>query len=275
MIKFLVDSAADCRKEDGLYDILVPMTVTIDGTDYRPGVDLDAQTFYELLEKGKEFPKTSQPSPQMFLEHFEAAKKAGDELICFCISSVLSGTYQSAMMAKEMADYDKIYVIDTLAATHMLGIMVRHAAVLRERGSTAGEIVDAVEALKGRIHVLAGLDTLEYLRKGGRIGGAAAFVGSMAQLKPILTVLNGSVEVCGKAIGKGRAIQRITEMVKKFDFDPQFPVLSIYSCGEDNCEVLESKLKEAGVAACERCQIGSTIGAHTGPGVYGVIFVTK
>jgi len=275
MIKFLVDSSADCRKEEGLYDILVPMTVTIDGTDYRPGVDLDAQTFYELLEKGREFPKTSQPSPQMFLEHFEAAKETGDELICFCISSALSGTYQSAVMAKEMAGYDKIHVIDTLAATHMIGIMVRYAYTLRQQGSTAEQIMEAVEKLKGKIRVLAGLDTLEYLRKGGRIGGAAAFVGSMAQLKPIVTVLNGSVEVCGKAIGKGRAIRQIADMVKASELDLRFPVLSVYSRGEENCEILESKLKEAEIPVLQRCQIGSTIGAHTGPGVYGVIFVTK
>ena len=275
MIKFLVDSAADCRTEDGLYDILVPMTVTIDDTDYRPGVDLDAQTFYELLEKGKEFPKTSQPSPQMFLEHFEKAKETGDELICFCISSALSGTYQSAVMAKDMAEYDKIHVIDTLSATHMIGIMVRRAAELRQQGSTAEQIVEEVEALKGKIHVLAGLDTLEYLHRGGRIGGAAAFVGSMAQIKPIVTIPNGSVEVCGKAIGKGRAIQRIADMVKEAELDPGFPVLSVYSCGEENCETLEIKLKEAGISVQERRQIGSTIGAHTGPGVCGVIFVTK
>ena len=275
MIKFLVDSSADCKREEGIYDILVPMTVTIDGTDYHPGVDLDTNNFYDLLIKTKDFPKTSQPSPQMFLEHFEAVKKAGDELICFCIASALSGTYQSAVMAKEMADYDKIHVIDTLSATHMIGIMVHQAAKLRQQGCAAERIVEEVEKLKSKIHVLAGLDTLEYLRRGGRIGGAAAFVGSMAQIKPILTVSNGRVEVCGKAIGKGRAIHQIADMVQAAQIDPAFPIISIYSLGEENCAILEERLSEVGIAVSKRLQIGSTIGAHTGPGVYGVIFVTK
>lgn len=276
MIRFVVDSAADCRKEDGLYDHLIPMTVTIGGKDYQPGVDLDNGTFYELLAGSKEFPKTSQPSPQDFLECFEQAKKAGDEVICFCISSALSGTYQSAVMAKEMAEYEKIYVIDTLGATHMIGIMVEYAAKLRAEGSTAQQIVEAVEAHKKRICVYAGLDTLEYLRKGGRLSGASAMVGSLAQVKPVLEVHEtGTVEVKGKAIGKARAMQQIADWMQEANIDPEFPVVSLYSLGEENCELLEKRLQDCGIRIAERRQIGSTIGAHTGPGVYGLIFVTK
>lgn len=276
MIRFVVDSAADCRKEDGFYDHLVPMTVTIGGNDHQPGVDLDNGTFYELLAKSKEFPKTSQPSPQDFLAYFEQAKSAGDDVICFCISSALSGTYQSAVMAKELTEYEKIHVIDTIGATHMIGIMVEYAAKLRGQGSTALQIVDAVEQIKAKICVYAGLDTLEYLHKGGRLSGASAMVGGLAQIKPILAVAGtGTVEVQGKAIGKARAMQQITDLVQAADIDSRFPILSIYSVGEENCELLEKRLQDSGIQVAQRRRIGSTIGAHTGPGVYGVIFVTK
>lgn len=275
MIRFLVDSASDCKKEDGLYDYLISMTVRIHEKDYLAGVDLSNELFYDLLESTKDFPQTSQPSPQNFLEHYEKVKEANDELICFCISSNLSGTYQSAVMAKELAEYDKIYVIDTLGATHMIGILVEYAAKLRGEGCTALQIVEKVEALIPRIKLLAGVDTLEYLRRGGRIGGAAAFVGSMAQIKPILTVANGVVEVQGKAIGKSRAMQQIVDKVCELEVDPAFGVWSLYSGDGENCAQLEKRLADAGIAVSKRGQIGPTIGAHTGPGVYGVIFITK
>ena len=252
------------------------MTVSIEGKDYHDGVDLTKERFYELLTTQKEFPKTSQPSPQEFLTYFEKVKEAGDELICFTISSALSGTCQSALLAKDMADYDKIHVIDTLGVTHMIGIMVEYAAKLRSQGFTALQIVEAVEKLKPRIKVFAGVDTLEYLRKGGRLSGAAAAVGSLAQIKPIVTITEeGKVDTKGKCIGKARAMQQIVEWVTAAEPDPAFPVLCLYSLGEENCELLEQRLKENAMEVSQRRQIGSTIGAHVGPGAYGVIFVTK
>ncbi|MBP3634483.1 MAG: DegV family protein [Oscillospiraceae bacterium] len=274
MIRFMVDSASDCIA--GSYDLFVPIAINLDGKEYLDGVDLDSDKFYELLLSSKDFPKTSQPAPQVFLEYFQQIKKAGDELIYFAVSSALSGTYQCAVMAKEMAEYDKIYVVDTLGATHMIGILVEHAAKLREKGFSAQQIVEEIELLKGRVHVLAGLDTLEYLRRGGRLSNGSAAVGSLAQIKPVLTVTReGTVEAQGKYIGKNRAMQQISERLQTAELDPAFPVVPVFSCCEENCELLENRLKDAGVTLASRRQIGSTIGAHTGPGVYGVIFVTK
>lgn len=276
MIRFMVDSASDCGKGQGLCDHIISMAIRIDDREYLDGVNLDREKFYKLLLNTKDFPKTSQPSPQNFLEDFEAVKRAGDELIYFCVSSALSGTYQSAMMAKEIVEYDKIHVIDTRCATHMIGILVRHAAQLRDKGFAAAQIVEAVDKLKCRVKVLAGLDTLEYLRRGGRLSNASAVVGSLAQIKPILTVTeDGRVEAQGKSIGKARAMQQIVEKVSGVQLEPDFPVICVYSHGEENCEQLEKRLEEAGICVSGRAQIGSTIGAHTGPGVYGVIFVTK
>ena len=137
MIKILVDSASDCRKEDGIYDLFVPITVNIDGVEYADGIDLDADKFYELQKNAKEFPRTSQPSPQQFVEIFEKIKADGDELIYLCLSSQLSGTYQGALIAKDMVDYDGIYVVDTLGATHLIGILARYARDLINQSVSA------------------------------------------------------------------------------------------------------------------------------------------
>ena len=276
MIKFLVDSASDCNKDSPTIDYFMPVTINIDSKEYKSGIELDSDRFYELQATAKEFPKTSQPSPQDFVDVFEEVKEAGDELICFLISSALSGTCQGANIAKEMVDYDGIYIIDTLSATHLIGILAEYARELRENGLSADEIVEKCETLKSKIKVLAGVDTLEYLYKGGRMSRATAAVGSLANIKPILTVTpEGRVEAVGKAIGKGRAIQFIIDKIPLNELDENFPMYSIYSSGTENVTALEEKLEAEGISVKERLQIWPAIGAHTGPGVYGIIFVTK
>lgn len=276
MIKVMVDSSADCRSTDGIFDYLVPITVTLDGVSYRDGIDLDGDTFYELLTKTADFPKTSQPSPADFLEVFEQVKAAEDELIYFALSSGVSGTYQSACIAKSMVDYDGIHVIDTKAATHMIRMMLSYAEGLIADGLSAAEVVFKCEELKGRIKILVGVETLEYLRRGGRLSNASAFVGTLANIKPVITVTEeGKVEAIGKALGVTRAMQFICDKVKKDAVDERFPVYSLYTCGIENTEKLEAKLSALDMPVTDRLQIGSTIGTHVGPGLYGICYVTK
>lgn len=274
MIKIMVDSASDANVNE--FDYFVPITVQINGKEYKDGVELDRDSFYDLLLNSKEFPRTSQPSPDSFAEIFEQIKSSGDELIYFSLSSGLSGTYQSATIAKNMVGYDKIYIIDTKCLTHMIGILGNHAKALIEKGFKATEIVEICEELKDKIKVFAGVDTLEYLQKGGRIGKASALLGTIANIKPLVTTSpEGGVDAAGKALGFQRAVQALVEKVKSFNVDTSFPVYLIYSVGEDNCLKLEEKLTSEGFKITERRQVGSTIGAHVGPGVYGVIFVSK
>ncbi|MBR7132378.1 MAG: DegV family protein [Clostridia bacterium] len=276
MIKILVDSASDCRKQYGKYDLFMPISINIDGTEYRDGVDIDANGFYKLLMSCVDFPKTSQPSPQAFLEIFEQIKADGDELIYFALSSKLSGTYQGACIAKDMTDYDGIHIIDTRTATHMIGLLADHAHRLINAGLSAKEIVKQCEKLKSRVKVLAGLDTLEYLYRGGRLSKTSATVGKIADIKPIITVSeNGTVEVVGKMLGKARAMNSIVQKLNSIKLDKDFPLYSLYTFGEENCEGLEQKLKDEGYEISRRLQVGSTIGAHIGPGVYAVLFVTE
>lgn len=275
MIKIMVDSASDCRNNE-IYDMFMPMAINIDGKEYLDGKTMDNETFYSLLTTTKEFPQTSQPSPGDFAEYFEQVKETGDELIYFAISSGLSGTYQSANIAKDMVEYDGIHIIDTRTASHMIGLMAKYAKKLISEGKSAEQIVEICEALKGRIKIFAGLDTLEYLKRGGRIGKASALVGTLANIKPIIAVSEeGVVDPAGKALGVPRAIQMIVDKVKEYEIDETFPICSLYTYGEENVEKLEKKLAAEGYETAERLQIGSTIGTHVGPGVYGVFFVSK
>ena len=275
MIKIMVDSASDCR-DSSIFDYFIPITIELDGRSYQDGIDIDSNTFYNLLTTTAQFPKTSQPSPDAFRKIFAEAKNNGDEILYFSLSSALSGTFQSASIAKAMAEYDGIYIIDTKAVTHMIGYFARYARTLIAQGLSAAQIAAECESLKGKIKVFAGLDTLEYLYKGGRLSRAAATVGEVAGIKPILTITEeGTVNAGSKAIGMNRAMQTILAKVSCFEIDGRFPMYSLYTHGTENVEKLETKLTAAGYATRQRLQIGSTIGAHTGPGVYGVLFVAK
>ena len=276
MIKIMVDSGSDSRMDSGLCDFHIPLTVSIGGKDYLDGQNLTADRFYELLTATEEFPKTSQPSPEMFLESFEKAKEAADEVLCFTISSALSGTYQSASIAKEMVDYDGIYVIDTRMVSHLIGILTSHAKKRILDGATAAQIAEECEELKTRVKVLAGVDTLEYLYKGGRLSRAGAAVGQVAGIKPVVMFTpEGAVTVAGKAIGVNRAMQFILNKLKQAEIDPAFPVYSLYTWGTAHTEKLEKSLQELGITVADRRQVGPTIGAHVGPNVYGVVYVEK
>lgn len=278
MIRILVDSASDYQLEElNQKNIdLISLKVTIGETTYLDGVNLDRNDFYRILEETGEFPKTSQPSPQEFLDIFEDVKKKGDEIVCILLSSELSGTYQSAVLAKDMADYDNIYLVDSLAASYTIKVMADYACRLRSEGFGAAQIAQKVETLKSRVKVLAALDTLEYLSRGGRISKTAAAIGDMANIKPIITLTtDGKVGILGKCLGKNKAICAIKKQLQELAVDNSFPVYSIYSFGTDNCANFEAKLALEGYHADARMQIGPTIGSHIGPEAFGIIFVTK
>lgn len=275
MIKIMLDSSSDSQNNHP-FDYYVPLTVEIAGKCYKDGIDLRPQRFYKLLTSSEEFPKTSQPSPDQFVACFEQVKQDGDELIYLALSSGLSGTFQSANIAKEMVEYDGIYIVDTHTATHMIGTLARYADQLRIDGFSATEIVEKLIAVRDKQVILAGLQTLEYLYKGGRLSRTSAAVGTIANIKPIITVsAEGKVETFAKSIGVKRAIQTILKHVQSFEIDEEFGFWLLYSEGEENCDALEAAITAAGINVSGRMQVGPTIGAHTGPGVYGITFISK
>ena len=277
MIKFLLDTSSDFTVEEvkakGMD--LVPLHITLGEADYKDAYDLTKDAFYELLTTNEEFPKTSQPTPQDFVDAFEDAKEKGDELICILLSSRLSGTFQSATLAKSIVEYDNIHLVDSLGATHMIRIVVEYAQDLAAEGKGAKEIVEALEEMKSKIKVLAVVDTLEYLCKGGRVSKTTAAIGEAAKVKPMITVANGEVAVIGKSLGKNKAIGNLLKALGECEVDERFPIYSVSTLGTENCEVFEKRLTDAGYSFRERLQIGATIGTHVGPGVFGMIFVTK
>lgn len=278
MIKILVDSSSDYELKEIQEKnfAFIPIQITLEGTDYIDGISLHKNEFYEILKKSGGFPQTSQPSPQAFLDIFQTAKENKDTLLCILLSSRLSGTYQSAQLAKTMVDYENIHIIDSLAASCQIKILADYAYTLAKEDLPAAEIVAKVENLKSRVTLFAGLDTLEYLCKGGRLSKSAAAIGEFANVKPVITVTKeGTVGILGKCLGKHKAIAQIFKHVQEVETDTSFPFYTIYTYGTDNCSLLEKKLQENGYPVSERLQVGATIGAHIGPEAFGVVFVSK
>lgn len=278
MIRIMIDSGSEyLPKEAQAKGIeVLPIVTNVGGNDYRDGFDLGRDEFFELLEETGQFPTTSQITPHVFAAKFKEALDAGDEVIAIILSSALSGTYQNACMAQAMVGNEGIYVIDSLTATYPISIMADYAAKLRDEGMPAAQIVEAIEELKGSAKVIAMVDTLEYLQRGGRIPKAAAKIGEAAKLKPVISVTEkGDLAMISACLGRKRAFDTIMKQLESIEIDDRFPVYAIYSYGTKNCERLEVRLQEAGISVTERRQIGYVIGSHIGPNACGVVYVEK
>lgn len=278
MIRILIDSGSEyLPKEAQAKGIeVLPIVTNVGGNDYRDGFDLGRDEFFELLEETGQFPTTSQITPHVFAAKFKEAFDAGDEVIAIILSSALSGTYQNACMAQAMVGNEGVYVIDSLTATYPISILADYAATLRDEGMPAAQIVEAIEELKGTAKVIAMVDTLEYLQRGGRIPKAAAKIGEAAKLKPVISVTEkGDLAMISACLGRKRAFDTIMKQLESIEIDDRFPVYAIYSYGTKNCERLEVRLQEAGISVTERRQIGYVIGSHIGPNACGVVYVEK
>lgn len=278
MIRIMIDSGSEyLPKEAQAKGIeVLPIVTNVGGNDYRDGFDLGRDEFFELLEETGQFPTTSQITPHVFATKFKEALDAGDEVIAIILSSALSGTYQNACLAQAMVGNEGIYLIDSLTATYPISIMADYAAKLRDEGMPAAQIVEAIEELKGSAKVIAMVDTLEYLQRGGRIPKAAAKIGEAAKLKPVISVTEkGDLAMISACLGRKRAFDTIMKQLESIEIDDRFPVYAIYSYGTKNCERLEVRLQEAGISVTERRQIGYVIGSHIGPNACGVVYVEK
>ncbi len=277
-VKILIDSASDINesqaKEMGV--ILMPIEVTFGETTYLDGVDLSTEEFYNKLTGG-EYPKTSQINSYRYEEIFKQLTDEGHEVVAICLSSGISGTYNNAKMASSEFD-GKVYAIDSLSASSGMRVLCEVALKLLEQGKSAKEISEILEKKKHSIRVVAMIDTLTYLKKGGRCSGAAAAIGNMLSLKPMVTMIN-TVNVIGKCVGAKKAFAFLDKYIKDsrgIDFD--LPHCVIWS-GNNTTNldkfmdtyptIWEDKSSEP------RYCLGSTIGSHIGPGAVGVVFFEK
>ncbi|MCH4192598.1 MAG: DegV family protein [Butyrivibrio sp.] len=276
MIRIITDSAADIELQEAqtLQITILPMQIQFGEQSFLDRYEITADAFYQKLIETDALPSTSQINPYTFEEEFEKVKAAGDSAIVILVGAELSGTYQNAHLVA--ADYDNIYVVDSRNVTVGEQCLVRLAVLLRDKGKNAAEIADILNEKKEKVTILALLDTLEYLKKGGRISAAAAAVGNLLVIKPVITVRDGKIAVVGKARGSKSGNNLLMEQIRNGGIDYSLPLILGYS-GLDH-SLLDKYIEDS------RCiwdghtdqlyisQMGSTIGTHAGPGAIAVGF---
>jgi DegV family protein with EDD domain len=275
MIKIVTDSTAylpaDYVHEHDIH--VVPLLVHFGEDVYKEGVELSTAEFYEKLRAADELPTTSQPSAGEFHEVFGPLIEAGHEILALTISAKLSGTWNSAKAAQAMLSDAPISVIDSLSTSVGLQLMIETAVSAISSGATRGEIVERIEKMKGQIQVLFVVDTLEYLAKGGRIGNARAFLGTMLKIKPILCLNDGAIEPLEQVRSKRKAVARMLELIEEgLDGNGAEARLGItHALVPDEAEAVKRKLEvQLGCPEPFVSGLGPVIGTHTGPGVVGV-----
>ena len=279
MVRIITDSAADLepREYESLGVTCIPLRVAFGNQEFQENVGLSKDRFYELLLGSDDFPKTSQASPAVLTELFEQARDAGDEAIYITLSSALSGTYQTALMIREDVEYEGNYVFDSRNATGGQRMIVEYACRLRDQGKNAAEIVAGLESIRDRIELYACVNTLEYLHKGGRISHAVYTLGSMAQIKPIISVdLEGRVALPGKAIGMRKGMDMLCKRLTARKPDEAHPLYVMYTNNRAVAETLAQRLESQGwgpIAAERIIPVGAAIGAHIGPEACGLVYV--
>ena len=278
-IRIITDSTSDISKEQAAKSgiTIVPLKVIFSDREYKEGVEITIEGFYEKLVQAEKLPTTSQPSPDDFLGYFNEAKEAGDSVIVMLISGKLSGTVQSAMIAKEMADYQDIHIIDSNTTITGLRILVEHAVKLREEGKAAAEIADTILKLTDKVVLLAMVDTLEYLHKGGRLSKSSAILGSLLKFKPIITVKDGVIGVVGKERGVNKGIAKMLETVDEYgEIDLDYPVNLGFTAEDSKCIILKDKLSEKyNLKDMRVFPVGCVVGTHAGPGACVLTYIKK
>lgn len=269
-MRIVTDSTADFTLEEAqkLNIDIVPLKVLFGEETYLDRYELTPEDFYDQLVNSEKLPTTSQPSPQEFLEYIDMAKKENDSLVIITLASDLSGTYQSAMIAKEMSEYDKVYVIDSETTTIAQRLLVEKAIKLRDEGKDVEEVFKTLELLKKRLMVLAFVDTLEYLYKGGRLSRTSKVAGSLLKLKPVIGIVDGKLGSFATARGAKKATEAIIKLIDESGgIDMNEDICLGYTGDETGMDKFnEIFIEEYGVDIKETHFIGPVIGTHAGPG---------
>jgi len=275
MIKIITDSASDFLQAEAtkLGVTVMPIKILFKEKEYLDGITIDNKTFYKKLIESDEFPKTTQISPYEYEQEFKKYKD--QEVIVITLSKKLSGCYQSATLASK--GYPNVRVIDSKNVTIGQQILVKYAVGLIAEGNSADEIVEKVESAKKDLCVIAVLNTLEYLKKGGRISATSAFVGTLLSIKPVVAVKHGKVEMIGKARGSKNGNNMLRKIVKdNGGIDETLPYKVAYAGLSDS--IMKKYLNDsqdlytAPISEVPVGMIGATIGTHIGPGAVAVAF---
>lgn len=276
-VKIIVDSTVNLAPELKERVAVVPLCVRFGDQEYQDGVTITAETFYEMLASSQELPTTSQPTPAAFEDVFREAVEAGHEVVCITIASKLSGTYQSATIAAEEFP-GKVYVVDSRTAAIGAGILAECAQQMADQGMRGRQILEELIELRKKVRLLLFVDTLEYLKKGGRLSSTVAVVGGLLNIKPLLTVdASGEIKVMGTARGIKKAYAALSQESAR-DGGPDYtkPYMLAYTGSSD--ENLVKYLEESThlwAPDSKRDIVGATIGVHVGPGAVAVAFFAK
>lgn len=269
-IKIVTDSTSDIPKNIAeKYDIeVLPLAIFFGEDEYRDWIDITPSEFYERMRKTNKLPTTSQVTPNTFRQVYEYFLKDYDEIISIHLSSYASGTFNSAALARDMVNKDKIIVIDSKNYTYGYGQFVVEAAKMAKEGKNSSEIVERVNYLKENLKTLFVVDTLEYLKKGGRLSSTKATIGTLLNLKPVLTVEEGKIVAIDKARGFKKALKRIVEIIQEEGSDLRGQVLKMgHADNYEHLKIFEEIVEEAfGKCDIEEFEIGCVIGVYCGPG---------
>ncbi len=280
MVQFIIDSAADIvPQEAAQYGIThLPLKVSFGEREYADSVDLTHREFYEKLIESDVLPKTSQVTPAEFEAAYKKVAAAGDTAVVVTLSGKLSGTYQSACIAAE--NYEgTVFVVDSESVAIGERILVQLGLHLREEGCSAAEIAAKLNEEKHHIRLMALVDTLEYLKKGGRVSAAVAFAGTLLSIKPVIALENGEVAVIGKARGSRQGNNLLRELVAKHGVNFDKPFALAYSGLSD--ALLQKYIADSAelwqgyTAELPVYTVGCAIGTHAGPGAVAVAFFEK
>ena len=270
-VQIIVDSTVDMPERMKDRFRIVPLTVHFGAEEFIDGVTIDKHRFYERLVESDELPTTSQASPAAFDAIFSDVASVGDSAVVVTLASKFSGTYQSACIAA--AEYDNIYVVDSKSAAIGSGILAEYALECADKGMDAKTIAETLEKKRDEICLIALLDTLEYLKKGGRISKTVAFAGGLLNIKPVITVVDGEIQVIGKARGSKQGNNLLVQKIHDEPIILGYSGLSdsyLKKYVEDSRDIWQDKAD-----SLDSTLICSVIGTHTGPGVVAVAFFKK
>lgn len=279
MIEIFTDSTSDITPAMAKkLDVRVlPLTVQFGEESFRDGLDISNSDFYGRLRNAQTLPTTSQINPDVFISAFQEALNRGNQVVGIFVSSELSGTFQSAMIAKEMLDSGDIFVVDSRQVALSLGLLVTEAVRLRKEGWTATQMAHELTLLREKVRLYAVVDTLKYLKMGGRISATTAVLGGVLGITPIIALKDGKVESVGKTRGRKAGVQWIREQANGEELDFSRPlVLGHTDCLQALETVMEgfSDLLPRFSEASSR-EIGAVVGTHAGPGAAGVAYFVK
>jgi len=276
-VRIVTDSTSDIPRETARrLDIdIMPLSVHFGAQTYIDGVDLTPEEFYRKQALSESLPTTSQVSVGDFELFFQKVLEQGDEIVGIFISAALSGTYQSAMIARTELESDGVYVVDSRNVTLGLSLLVYYAVSLRDRGLSAQEIAEELERQKTRVRLLAYIDTLKYLKMGGRLSSTGAMVGTLLSIKPIISAVDGEIKVVNKERGLSRTFEW---MVTQIIMDKAWKNDRVHVGHADNFTHMEELIRLLGKSdpkhtyPLHRFEIGTVVGTHSGPGCIGIAY---